>query len=110
MLKLQGSEKQIAWAEEIRSTMLNMLEEKINLVATDKKATRSEIVSVKDCFPEAKTVGEGRQAYIKSLGDVKEALLLKQDSKWFIAYKNMDSETLVCNYISHKETVFPEVK
>lgn len=110
MLKLQGSEKQITWAEEIRSTMLNMLEGKINLVTTDKKATKSEVLSVKDYFPEAKTVGEDRKAYIKALEDVKEALLLKEDSRWFIAYKRMDSETLVCNYISHKETVFPEAK
>lgn len=109
MLELQGTEKQIAWAEEIRSNMVKMIDDKIVQLETDKKATKGEVIRQKEYFSEAKTIAEGRIAYIKALKDVKEALLLKNDSRWFIAYKKSDCETLVCNYFDCIETVFPEV-
>lgn len=110
MRELQGSEKQITWAEDIRNNMLKMLDDKIIEVETDKKATKAEVMRNKEYFEDAKTVAEVRVGYLNVLSQVKAALLLKEDARWFITYRTMDVETLVINYCGDsKETVFSEV-
>lgn len=108
MIELQGSEKQIVWANEIRNTMLKMLEDKIVKVEIDKKSTKNEVIRQKEHFAEAKTVAEGRIAYIKAPKDVKEEILLIKDARWFIAYRNSDSENFVASYFECRETVFAD--
>jgi len=110
MKELQGTEKQIVWAEEIRTSMIKMLGEKINELQVDKKATKSEVMRSREYFKEAKTVAEVRIAYVDILREVENSLLLKEDARWFISYKNMDCETLLMNYCGEmKEIVFSEV-
>jgi hypothetical protein len=109
MKELQGSEKQIIWAEKIRETILQMLDAKIEQLKTDKKATKNEVMRNREYYGEIKNVAEAREKYINILIEIKSSLLLKGDARWFIAYRSMDCETLVMNYCgSSKETVFPE--
>lgn len=110
MLELQGTEKQVAWANEIRNNMVKMLDGKINELQTDKKATKNEVMRNREYYGEIKNVAEAREKYINILTEIKSALFLKEDARWFITYKDMDSETLVINYCGDsKTTVFPEV-
>jgi hypothetical protein len=106
MVELQGSEKQIAWAEEIRYNFIKMFDEKLEEVTTDKKSTKGEVIRIKECFPDTKTVAKTRTAYIEGIKETKEAILNRKDARWFITYRTNDVETFVDNYFTNRETVF----
>ena len=106
MVELKGSEKQIEWAEDIRNNMVKMFDEKVEEVTTDKRATKGEVIRMKECFPDTKTVAETRIAYIEGIKETKEAIVSRKDARWFITYRTDDVETFVDNYFTNRETVF----
>lgn len=106
MKELIGSEKQVIWAEEIRHNFIKMFDEKVEEVTTDKKATKGEVIRMRESFPDTKTVAETRIAYIEGIKETKEAILSRKDARWFITYRTDDVETLVDNYFTNRETVF----
>lgn len=88
MLKLQGSEKQITWAEEIRESLLSQMEEYKEKVA-DKRVTKQTVVrdfkeKVLAHNPELKTVKEYREELIKMIDTGIENLKTETDAKRFI--------------------------
>ena len=101
MVELKGSEKQVKWANDIRENIIKMFDEKIELMSGEEKsyAIKNELIQNRQYFKnKVKTTQEARMEYVSILKEVKEAILNKDKSTWYISYKKMDVEDFIRNY------------
>lgn len=101
MVELNGTEKQVAWANDIRENIIKMFDEKIELMNGEEKsyAIKNELIRNRQYFKnKVKTTQEARQEYVSIIKEVKEAILNKDQARWFISFKNNDVEDFVSNY------------
>jgi hypothetical protein len=81
MIKLQGSDKQIAWAEKIRTSNLNIL----NLEIKEMQTRLSHDTSVKESFDK---VIAALQAGIERIENA-EASSVESSAAWWIGHQNL---------------------
>lgn len=101
MVELKGTEKQVTWANDIRENIVKMFDEKIELMNGEEKsyAIKNELIRNRQYFKnKVKTTQEARQEYVFIIEEVKEAILNKDQAKWYISFKNNDVEDFVSSY------------
>ncbi len=114
MVELKGTEKQIDWAEEIRKNIIEMFDKKIEKM-NDENVKNSEVYNElvrnrKNFRNKVKTTAEARKEYASILEEIKEAILDKDNARYYIdQVRSYDLETLMENYFSTEfNTIFPE--
>lgn len=115
MVELQGTEKQIKWAEDIRSNIEKKFNEKIALMEGEEKtpAIKNELIRNRQYFRnKVKTTEEARVEYVSILKEIKVAILSIENASWFIAYRNIEVENSILNYfnVTNTSSAFPKAK